>query len=210
MNRATLLLCCALVCLCVQARTARDFFVKAPADVIRLLTESQRLDMLDYYDVGNMDPMENRMFGQSQLLVVTDDYLALRSSDPRTVTFRLLTSGRDTVIAVVETVAIPVPDSRIVLYDKSWKPLPVKRHPVVPAIADFVRKGTPQSVVELLQQSVPFDVVELRWEGENHDRLVAHHSLREFLTADVWKRLAPHMLDTIELRVQGTKIKRDR
>ena len=59
----------------------------------------------------------------------------------------------DTIIAIIETVATPIPDSSIKLYAKDWTPLP---SPKFPTSIDFVNKKERKKVADTVP---PFDFI---------------------------------------------------
>lgn len=202
MRLVSLVLMCLAVCPAVAGRTVRDFFASEPGKVFPLLDESSRLDMMDYFEAGKRVYPRTAMGTTSHIDTLTTSYIKLHTSDVREVALRMFTTKRDTVIAVLETIAIPALDSRLTLYDRNWKPLPDKRQVKTPRIAQFIRPGTPQRIIDELNDAVAFDVVEMRFEGDNFDTLVARHSLRQFLTPQVWKTFAPHLLDSIVVKLK--------
>ncbi len=114
-----------LLPLMAVARTAREFFLAAPAEIVGYVDESARLDMLDYFDAGLKDhSVRSARDVQVRLTELTDSGLTLRAGEVQTISLRLLSAKGDTAVAVVETFATPAPDSKLTIYNKVWEPLP--------------------------------------------------------------------------------------
>ncbi|MBR1552242.1 MAG: DUF3256 family protein [Muribaculaceae bacterium] len=197
----------ALLAQTAQARTIRDFFASEPGNIFALLPSSTRLDLLDYYDSGQIVEAQNNLGNGTSLISVGDTLLAMNTSESKTLQMRLLTrpGKRDTVIAVIETVKAPVADSRITFYDTQWRPLPDTRYFKAPGIDDFFLRSTPRHKRQELTQTLPFALIELQFDGK--DRLTARHGLKEFLTKEEFSKFRPYMVDSLVYEVDGNKIK---
>lgn len=60
----------------------------------------------------------------SRLNRLSDTGIELKADSGYTLQLHLLPARKDTVIAVIETIDTPIPDSRLTLYSRSWSPLP--------------------------------------------------------------------------------------
>lgn len=143
-----------------QARTAADFFVDAPAGVMPLLEHNARLDMLDYFRHQLQTPTANVMDGRSRILAEDPARIDVQISRDATVQLAVIPLKADTLIAVIETVLTPVADSGIRFYHTDWKP--VKRQPLMPAMADFVpqekrRETSAAEMPEVLYMKADYD-----------------------------------------------------
>lgn len=114
-----------LLPLMAVARTAREFFLTAPMEIVSYVDDSSRLDMIDYLEAGLTDRtvMSNRNVGV-RLSELTDSTVTLKAGEVQTIAMRLLPAKSDTVIAVIETLATPAPDSKLSIYNKEWQLLP--------------------------------------------------------------------------------------
>lgn len=181
-----------------------------PGRVFADLSANVRAEMLAYYIGGRVVPKDTDLGEKARIDTVTNDYLRITTSVCRSVQLRLLTKGgRDTVVAVIETVKTPVPDSRISFYDAKWRELSAKKvmgH--LPQLADFVRRGTNAKMAANALGGVDFPMITLDFEGEEHGTLVARQRLREFYSASDYKRLAPVLADEVRYAVSGTKLVR--
>ena len=122
---------------------------------------------------------------------------------------RMWTDGRkDTVIAVIETVMTPVPDSRLTLWNAQWQPFYTDRLFKMPGIDDFIVKKMPRELRADLQDAMIFPLIQLTFKGEKHDVVEAAHGLQQFLAPDEYKRFADYLRPTLNYRFNGIKIKR--
>ena len=119
-----------------EARTAADFFISASDEILPLLPQNTRLDMLDYFSSGLPTPSPNATRGQARIILNEPSKLQAVLSRDSNIQFALIPGGRDTVVAVIETVLTPVADSSVSFYDTSWQPLDITMPAIEPL--DFV------------------------------------------------------------------------
>lgn len=131
-----LLVC--MVCVC-QARTPmRQWLVAMPDSVLPLLTKTNRLDFIDFFDYHMDAVVTNRMDGKSHLDTLTADYLLINYTRSCDVAMKLLPVNDSTdVLCMVTTVKAAVPDSRVAFFDEAWRPVAVESHFVAPQMGDF-------------------------------------------------------------------------
>ena len=204
---AILMLCMLLP---MQARTIRDFFASEPDEVLLLVPRSVRLDMMDYYDSHQTPTLNSRLGNGVRMLALDSAYVKLQTSEARVVEILMLQySRRDTILAVIETVKTPVPDSRLRFFNSNWAELtslsPLKK---MPTLDDFFLPSVKKDKRQELLGRLPFTTIALTFEGENHDRLVARHGLAQFLSKDEYKLFAPYVRPTVTYQISGAKFKR--
>lgn len=174
-----------------------------------MLTRTVRLDMVDYYNSGQKIALPNNMDGESELVELDSVYLKLKTSNSKVVEMRMWTSGpKDTVIAVIETVMTPVPDSRLTLWNPQWQPFYTERLFTMPGIDDFIAKKMPGELRADLRDAMIFPLIQLTFTGKKRDEIVASHGLQQFLAPDVYKRFADYLKPSLTYRIAGIKIKR--
>ena len=105
----------------VAARTIADFFASEPGNIFTLLTRTHRLDMVDYYNSGQVVDVPNNLAGEARLIELDSAYLKVQTSGSRVVEMLMRKAGKDTVITVIETVMTPVPDSRLTQWNVHWQ-----------------------------------------------------------------------------------------
>lgn len=120
----------------VEARTAADFFVSAPDEVLPLVPQSTRLDMLDYFSSGLSTTSPNATRGRARIMLNEPAKLQAELSRDSNIQIALFPAERDTVVAVIETVLTPVADSSVSFYDTSWNLLALTMPSLKPI--DFV------------------------------------------------------------------------
>lgn len=190
------------------ACTIADLFASEPGNIFPLLTRTNRLDMVDYYNSGQTVAVPNNLAGESRLISLDSIYLKLQASASKVVEMRMMTAGKDTVIAVIETVMTPVPDSRITFWNTQWQQF-VRTGTFfkVPTIDNFITRKMTRELRADLQDAMIFPLIELTFTGEQHDCIQASHGLERFLAPDEFKRFASYLRPTLNYSVKGTKIK---
>lgn len=191
----------------MSARTIADLFSIEPGQIFPLLTRTNRLDMVDYYNSGQIVDMENNMAGESRLMELDSTYLKVQTSGSRVVEMLMRTAGKDTVITVIETVMTPVPDSRLTQWNVHWQRFTSDKLFSMPAIDDFIVGKMPHELRLDLQDQMIFPLVKLTFTGEKHDIIEASHGLEQFLAPTEYKRFAQYFKPSIRYRFNGLKIK---
>ena len=197
----------ALMPLTGTARTIADFFANEPGIIFPLLTRTNRLDMVDYYNSGQMVAMSNNLAGESRLMELDSTYLKVKTSESRVVEMRMRTAGKDTVITVIETVMTPVSDSRLTQWNSHWQRYISEKLFAMPGIDDFIAKKMPKELRADLQDAMIFPLIHLTFKGENHDTIEATHGLEQFLAPSEYKRFASYLKPSLSYRFNGLKIK---
>ena len=191
----------------VSARTIADLFGIEPGTIFPLLTRTNRLDMVDYYNSGQVVDIVNNLSGDSRLLELDSTYLKVQTSNSRVVEMLMRTAGKDTVITVIETVMTPVPDSRLTQWNVHWQRFTSDKLFSMPAIDDFIVGKMPRELRLDLQDQMIFPLIRLTFTGEKHDIIEASHGLEQFLAPSEYKRFAQYFKPSIRYRFNGLKIK---
>lgn len=203
------LLLMALLPLTADARNIADLFASEPGRIFPLLTRTMRLDMVDYHNSGQTVTLQNNLAGESGLLELDGTYLKLNASGSKVVEMCMWTDGRkDTVIAVIETVMTPLPDSRLTLWNAQWQPFYTDRLFKMPAIDDFIVKKMPRELRADLQDAMIFPLIQLTVKGDDHRTIEATHTLDRFLAPSEYERFADYLKPSLTYRYNGNKIKR--
>lgn len=203
MNKVIILLLAMVVSLSGEARTIRDFFANEPGELFKLIPKNTRLDLLDYFDNGQVVLAKNDLGNGTSLIAADSTFIALRASSSKMVQMLLVApSPKDSMIVVIETYNTPVLDSHISFYDEQWRLL-VNKYLKVPTLSDFVRKGVDKKKAERLLKDVAFPLISLSIEGDNHDTIVATHGLDKFLVAEEYKPLAEILEPSLTYTLRG-------
>ena len=171
----------ALLPLTGLARTVADLFATEPGNIFPLLTRTNRLDMVDYYNSGQMVAVPNNLAGETRLLELDSAYLKVQTSNSRVVEMCMRKVGKDTVITVIETVMTPVPDSRLTQWNSHWQRFTSDRLFSMPGIDAFITGKMPRELRADLQDAMIFPLIHLTFKGEKHDIIEAAHGLEQFL-----------------------------
>lgn len=194
----------------LQGRTIRDFVAQEPDQVFQLVPHTARLDMFDYFDSGQQVDVTNRLGDDTRLLEMDSDYVKIQTSASRVVEVLMLQhSKRDTILAVIETVKTPVPDSRLRFFNSNWVELssikPLKQMPV---LADFFLPSAPKDQRKKLVELLPFTLIELTFTGSDHHTMVARHGLDQYLDKQDFRSFKPYLRPTVTYQITGSKFKR--
>lgn len=201
-----LALAMALLPLPGTARTIVDLFAIEPGNIFPLLTRTNRLDMVDYYNSGQQVAVPNNLAGEAQLLELDSAYLKVQTSAGRVVEMRLRTAGKDTVVTVIETVLTPIPDSRLTQWNAHWQRFTSDKLFAKPGIDEFIVGKMPRELRADLQDAMIFPLVQLTFKGDHHDVIEATHGLEQFLAPSEYKRYAGYLKPSLSYRFKGLKI----
>ena len=197
----------ALTPLSGTARSIVDLFAMEPGNIFPLLTRTNRLDMVDYYNSGQQVAVPNNLAGEATLLELDSTYIKVQTSASRVVEMRMRIAGKDTVVTVIETVLTPIPDSRLTQWNVHWQRYTSDKLFSMPTIDDFIVKKMSQELRADLQEAMIFPLVRLAFKGEKHDVIEATHGLDRFLAASEYKRFADYLKPSLGYRFNGLKIK---
>lgn len=179
------------------ARTIRDFFLSESGDVLKSLPASKRADMLAYYDVDRLMPTETNFGENATLKKVTGDYISLTTSASSDVQMKMLTSGRDTMLLVVNTVKMPAYDSRVRLFDKNWKEINPSKAIKLAKMEDFIAipKGSKLKKEDILGQ-IRFPIISYTVDSAS-SQVTARQELKDFMSKDEYAKIEPYLKETV-------------
>ncbi len=168
--------------------TASKVFSDIPLEVLDLIRQSARLDMLDYYaQADSIVTVQNALGGESRLQKVTPDYLKVSVTPVSTLEIKLLPAGKSNIIMTLYTVNS---DTDIKFFDPSFKPLPTDKYLKAPTLKDFFDlKGSDISEEEL-REKIPFDAIQYSI-GPDEDTLTATFTTLETLSQEDRDMLTP-------------------
>jgi hypothetical protein len=126
---------------------ARQLFVSMPDSLLPYLTAVNRADCIDFLDSHMKARIKNRFGQESEMTVLSADYIKMQLSEGSTWQMKLLPVNDSTqVVCTVSTVSAPVADSDIRFYTTSWQPLPAADYmDALPAIGSFM---SPEALVD--------------------------------------------------------------
>jgi len=119
-----------------QAQEMKDVFIQMPDSVSGVLTKVNRADCVDFLASNMKAQVTNRYNRQSELKVLTKDYLLLQATPQSLWEMKLLPVNDSTkIVCFIRSVCAPVCDSRVEFYTTDWKPL-VRSEYLKPPMAD--------------------------------------------------------------------------
>lgn len=146
-----------------QPNTAAEYFKKAPAEAMALFDESTRLDMLDYFNSHMSTSSVNVLHGRSRIVVNAPQKLLIKVSKGSTIELDVIEHKKDSYIAVIETVHVPMAESGIRFYRSDWSELPT---PPLPTYDDFIAKSNRKKTAKLEKPEMIFMAIEYDPERE--------------------------------------------
>lgn len=203
MNRLFLsTLLAVLSTLALRALTPQEAFVTAPREVIVAIDSLTRLDMIDYYDAQSTVASRNAMGGEAMVTSITDSSITLNTSKSSQVTITLLPTRRDTVIMVINTLALPTPDSYMTLYNSRWEELPQKQqlrsHNDLTLWLLPVSKARQQDI----ENAIPFIPAIYTY---NNGTLTVTHTLKRLLPVDEYDMVKDHLRPSLTYQFSPEK-----
>lgn len=176
----------------MEARTASDFFVNAPDNVVRLLPQSTRLDMVDYYDFGSKRSSENLFGGNAKITSKSDAAITLDIDSGVEMQIAVLPAKNDTLIAVVTTLKLPVEDSSIEFYKSDWSS--VKNPPFTLPLPKKWVNSSRRSDFEGLSDIIPFIPVKAVF-NDTATTLTLSNQSSKYLSRDDFEAVAPLLVE---------------
>lgn len=177
-----------------ETKRMRDIFAEAPDSIFPFLTRNNRLDCIDFIENNMPARVKNLFDGNSELKVLTDDYLLIRLSSRSQVEMKMVSRAvqGDTILCFVHTVEAGAADSQVRFYSLQWKDLPItmSRPPVEVFIEDGMADDAQAFLrgLPLMKASLSAEDTTLTW---NLQTEVLAPSLRE----DASKKVHPIVLD---------------
>lgn len=122
----------------VVAQNIREVFKQMPDSMFPYITNTNRLDFIDFKDANMKAEVNNSLGGKSEMKVLTDNYIEVELSSVSNLQIRLLPKDSTKVICMVTTFFGPEADSKVQFFSLNWKPLDIKS--AVPSFDDFFVK----------------------------------------------------------------------
>ena len=82
----TVILSCGMTITCHAHDKISDLFREMPDSLLPVLSENNRLDMIDFMESKMKAEVTNRLGGRSEMTMLTDDSLRVKVSDAQTIT----------------------------------------------------------------------------------------------------------------------------
>ena len=189
----------------MSARTASQFFAQAPDRVLRLLPQSTRLDMLDYFNYGSSKASKNYFEGEARVRSLSDTTVVFDMDNSVNMAMTVIPMKKDTIIALVTTLELPVPDSSIKFYDTDWNQL--GRAPLAwPGYDEWLTPEGKKNAAEV-RMFLPFVPVKAAFSGDA-SRLTLSNGASSYLSAEDFERLRPWLREEIVYDINNGKFVR--
>lgn len=182
----------------------KECFINAPREVIATIDSLTRVEMLLYLEAGSPTPSKNMLDGQARIINLTDDMITFSNSAASEVTIARLPAGRDSVLLVLTTVALPALDTGARMYSSNWTPLPAKMQ--LPSFNNLNLWLTPEAKGHEadIENIVPFITAKCDFTPSTQTLLITSTVL-PLIGKDNYEPIAPYMKDTISYRWTGKK-----
>jgi hypothetical protein len=137
--------------LALQAQSLKDLFLKMPQEVCPVLSEYNRLEIVDNQKDDKTMQTRNLFRTFSEMKELTDDYAHLVISKNSEKEMKLLTKNDGTrIIMVISTIFCDdTPDSSVAFYSTDWKPLRTLDYYTLPPIDNFRRVTVDKATSQL-------------------------------------------------------------
>lgn len=122
----------------VVAQNIREVFKQMPSGMFPYITNTNRLDFIDFKDANMKAEVNNSLGGKSEMKVLTDNYIEVELSSVSNLQIKLLPKDSTKVICMVTTFFGPEADSKLQFFSSTWKPLDIKS--VMPSFDNFFVK----------------------------------------------------------------------
>ena len=140
MKKISIFLCfLCFLCEITHAQSLKDLFLKMPQEVCPILSEYNRLEIVDNQKNNKTMQTRNLFRTFSKMEELTDDYAHLVISKNSEKEMKMLTKNDGTrIIMVISTIFCDdTPDSSVAFYSIDWKPLRTLDYYTLPAIENF-------------------------------------------------------------------------
>lgn len=184
----------------MNGQPVSHYFVQMPTSLIPTVTTDSRKDLVDFYKNGMSAAMPSSLGGEVVLKELSDDYLFLQTSENGSMQLKLL-QVNDTlrVLALVQTVAAPLRDSRISFYSTLWLPLKTIGFPSF-SLMDFLdmEKAKTLGIADRFNDVALRLFISYKF-NQKTSGLVVHSSIREDIRPEILKDFEPVIKDSLVL-----------
>lgn len=181
--------------------TAAEAYLETPSAGIFLIDSITRMDMLDYYRSGSATPSAAIIGGTAR--VTEEKPMSIKLTVGQTdFQLALLYDGKNTIIALIETVASTVPDSHITFYDRNWNELPKQKGLFKsPALKDWLTEDGKRERA-YIEEVVPFIMAIYDYDPDSKV-LTISNTMENYYTPEDWKDISAKLKASIAYRWNG-------
>lgn len=189
----------------INALSPRDAFVQAPRQVIASIDSITRLDMLDYFGSGAVSGSRNAFGGEVGVKLLTDNSIVVTTSRSSEVTIATLPVSRDTMLLVINTLALPASDSDAAIYTASWTKADAgKQLPGHNDLSLWLQPDAREKRSEL-ENLLPFIPAIYTY---NDGVLTMTHTLSRLLPKEEYSKIKKYLRPSLSYKWNGKKWKR--
>ena len=121
-----------------SAQDIKSLFLAMPDSITPLLSEINKADFLDFKASGMESKVQNKFYRTSIMNQLEEDLISIQMSEHTNWEMKILPYEDSYLIAIVETVNLPLKDSHLTLYTKDWTKLPSATFHPQYQIQDFI------------------------------------------------------------------------
>lgn len=137
----TILLICVAASGSAYAEDLRTLFLNMPDSIMPTLTRSDRMDFLDFKDIGMKARAMNKLGGESVMTELSERMLSVTTSGSGKVDMVLLPrKNGSNLICIIKTVTARYDDSRLEFYNENWTPVDAKQLIKLPRFDDYLTR----------------------------------------------------------------------
>lgn len=185
-----------------MAFSAVDAFTSAPDVVMPLLPKNTRLDMIDYFNSGTSIASKNKLDGEARILSLTDKVLRFTMSEVSEYQVAVLKYGKEEIIALIETLKTPIPDSRISFYNSRWEPIE-KLCFKEPDLKTWLTKRGRKKIDDV-RVALPFMLVQYEYIPEEN-ALILTSKAEQFLSKEAYSGISQWLIPMLKYTWNGKK-----
>lgn len=112
------------------------FFANIPPQVLSIIDQTSRLDMIDLYNNNMQAQAENLYGGMSRIQKKSDYFIDVKLTESSTWQMRIMPSAHDTLIVCVHSLTANGTSSTLRFYKQDWHP--VKHDLMMPTFSHFL------------------------------------------------------------------------
>ena len=136
-----ILLICVAASGSAYAEDLRTLFLNMPDSIMPTLTRSDRMDFLDFKDIGMKARATNKLGGESVMTELSERMLSVTTSGSGKVDMVLLPrKNGSNLICIIKTVTARYDDSRLEFYNEDWTPVDAKKLIKLPRFDDYLTR----------------------------------------------------------------------
>jgi len=178
----------------VCAQHIGELFLKMPDELLPILTQQQRFELLEYAKINRKDSVKNAFNGYATVTSYDSlkQYIAVKTTRVSIAEFRVFTDdNQNHIIGVIQTVLQPIPSSTIALYNTNWQP--ISRRITIPKATDWLSTSALSAdLLSTMQKILTNSFISLTFSGNAHIT-ATNHSL-SFLSREDKQTVEPFVV----------------